>query len=45
MLTLGVNNVFNQPPAVIFNGLLGTSDFTAYDFMGRYMYLRISHFL
>ena len=45
VLTLGMNNVFNQPPAVIFNGLLGTSDFTAYDFMGRYLYFRLSHFL
>jgi len=45
VFTLGVNNVFNQPPSVIFNGLLGTSDFTAYDFMGRYLYLRLSHFL
>ena len=44
MLTLGMNNVFNQPPAVIFNGLLGTSDFTTYDFMGRYLYLRVSHY-
>ena len=45
VLTLGVNNVLDQPPAVIFNGLLGTSDFTAYDFMGRYLYLRLSHYL
>lgn len=45
VLTLGMNNVFNQPPSVIFNGLLGTSDFTAYDYMGRYLYLRLSHFL
>ncbi len=45
VFTFGVNNVFNQPPSVIFNGLLGTSDFTAYDFMGRYLYLRLSHFI
>ena len=45
VLTLGMNNVFNQPPAVIFNGLLGTSDFSTYDYMGRYLYLRVSHFL
>lgn len=45
VLTLGVNNVFNQPPVVIFNGLLGTSDFSTYDYMGRYLYLRVSHFL
>ena len=45
VLALGVNNVLDQPPAVIFNGLLGTSDFTAYDYMGRYLYFRLSHFL
>lgn len=45
VLTLGMNNVFDQPPAAIYNGLLGTSDFSTYDFMGRYLYLRVSHFL
>ena len=45
VLTAGVNNVFNQAPAVIFNGFLGTSDSSTYDFMGRYVYLRLSHFL
>ena len=45
VLTLGMNNVLNQPPAVIFNGLLGTSDYSTYDYMGRYLYLRLSHFL
>ena len=45
VLTLGVNNALDQPPAVIFNGLLGTSDFTTYDYMGRYLYLRLSHYL
>ncbi len=30
----GVNNLFDQPPAVIFNGFLGTSG--TYDFLGRY---------
>ena len=45
VLTVGINNVFNQPPAVIFNGFLGTSDASTYDFMGRYLYLRLSHYL
>lgn len=45
VLTVGVNNVFNQRPAVIFNGFLGTSDASTYDFMGRYLYARLSHFL
>ena len=45
VLTVGINNVFNKPPAVIFNGFLGTSDASTYDFMGRYLYLRLSHYL
>ena len=45
VLTVGINNVFNQRPAVIFNGFLGTSDSSTYDFMGRYLYARLSHFL
>ena len=40
----GVNNVFNANPAVIYNGAtLAASDPTAYDFMGRFFYGRISH--
>lgn len=45
VLTVGVNNVFDTPPAVIFNGFLGTSDASTYDFLGRYLYVRLSHFL
>lgn len=45
VLTVGMNNVFDTPPAVIFNGFLGTSDASTYDFMGRYLYVRLSHFL
>ncbi len=45
VLTIGMNNVFNQTPAVIYNGFLGTSDASTYDFMGRYLYLRLSHYL
>ncbi len=45
VLTVGINNIFNQRPAVIFNGFLGTSDASTYDFMGRYLYLRLSHYL
>ena len=44
VLTVGVNNLFDQPPAVIFNGLLGTSDASTYDFMGRYLYVRLTQF-
>ena len=42
-LTVGINNLLDQPPAVIFNGFLGTSDSSTYDFMGRYLYVRLSH--
>ncbi len=45
VLTIGMNNVFDQAPAVIYNGFLGTSDASTYDFMGRYLYLRLSHYL
>ncbi len=45
VFTAGINNVFNQAPAVIFNGFLGTSDASSYDFLGRYLYLRLSHYL
>ena len=44
VLTVGANNLFDQPPAVIFNGFLGTSDASTYDFMGRYLYLRVTQF-
>ena len=45
VLSVGINNVFNQRPSVIFNGFLGTSDASTYDFMGRYLYMRLSHYL
>ena len=45
VLTIGINNILNQAPAVIFNGFLGTSDANTYDFLGRYLYLRLSHAL
>ncbi|MDD9949538.1 MAG: TonB-dependent receptor [candidate division Zixibacteria bacterium] len=45
VLTVGMNNVFDTPPAVLFNGSLGTSDASTYDFLGRYLYIRLSHFL
>jgi outer membrane receptor protein involved in Fe transport len=45
VLTIGINNALNQAPAVIYNGFLGTSDANTYDFLGRYLYLRLSHAL
>ena len=44
LVTVGINNLFDQPPAVIFNGFLGTSDAGTYDFMGRYLYVRLTQF-
>ena len=42
VLTVGINNLLDEPPAVIFNGFLGTSDSNTYDYLGRYMYVRLS---
>ena len=33
-----------QRPAVIFNGFLGTSDAGTSDFLGRYLYVRLTQF-
>jgi len=42
-LMLGVNNVTDQDPPVVYNGTTARSDTSAYDFMGRYVYLRANH--
>ncbi len=42
-LTAGVLNVADRKPQRIYNGFTAASDPTAYDFMGRYPYLRASH--
>jgi len=42
-LGAGVNNVGDHKPAVIYNGFTAASDPTAYDFMGRFGYVRLSH--
>jgi iron complex outermembrane recepter protein len=39
----GVQNLFDTDPAKIYNAFQFNSDGTAYDFMGRYFYLRVSH--
>jgi len=44
-LSIGVNNVLDTQPSVIYNGFLGTSDASAYDFVGRYVYLRLTQSL
>ena len=42
VVTLGINNLLDQAPAVLYNGFLGTSDSNTYDFLGRYLYVRLS---
>ncbi len=42
-LGAGVNNVGDHKPEVIYNGFTAASDPTAYDFMGRFGYVRMSH--
>ncbi len=44
-LSLGINNLLDTKPPVIFNGFLGTSDASSYDYMGRYVYLRLTQTL
>jgi outer membrane receptor protein involved in Fe transport len=40
--TVGVNNVADQQPVVIYNGFLANSDASTYDYLGRYVYVRLS---
>ncbi len=39
----GVNNLFDQQPPRVYNGFTADSDPTAYDFMGRFFYVRLQH--
>ncbi|MGA9522930.1 MAG: TonB-dependent receptor [Myxococcaceae bacterium] len=39
----GVNNVTDVAPPYIVNGFLAASDAAAYDYMGRYFYVRLTH--
>ncbi len=41
-LAVGVNNLMNTNPAVIYAGFAGTSDSSTYDYMGRFLYMRLS---
>jgi iron complex outermembrane receptor protein len=41
-ITVGVNNVIDAVPPVIYNGGALNADESAYDFMGRMVYLRLS---
>ncbi len=42
-LTVGVNNITDQDPPLIYSGFLGNSDASTYDFLGRYFYTRLTH--
>ena len=41
-LQLGVNNVLDAAPPVIYNAAAANSDATTYDFVGRLVYLRLA---
>ena len=40
--TVGVNNITDQRPPLIYVGFAGDSDASTYDYMGRYFYARMS---
>jgi iron complex outermembrane recepter protein len=42
-IAAGVNNLLNVEPARVYNGFAANSDTSAYDYMMRYFYARISH--
>jgi iron complex outermembrane receptor protein len=42
-ISLGVNNVFDNTPPLIYNGSALNADESAYDFMGRFAYVRLGH--
>ena len=39
---LGINNLFDKPPALIYNGFTAATDPTAYDLLGRFFYGRLT---
>jgi len=41
-VTVGINNVLDRPPPSIFNGTALNADESAYDFVGRFFYARIT---
>ncbi len=42
LVTVGVNNVFDQAPSLIYSGFAGDSDSSTYDYMGRFFYARLT---
>jgi hypothetical protein len=41
-LSVGMNNVLDQDPPLIYTGFAGDSDSSTYDYMGRFVYARLS---
>jgi iron complex outermembrane recepter protein len=41
-LTVGVNNIADQEPPLIYNGFLANSDSFTYDLLGRFFYARLT---
>jgi iron complex outermembrane recepter protein len=41
-LSVGMNNVLDQDPPLIYTGFAGDSDSSTYDYMGRFVYARMS---
>jgi outer membrane receptor protein involved in Fe transport len=41
-MAVGVNNATNANPTVIYGGFAGTSDSSTYDYMGRFLYVRLA---
>jgi iron complex outermembrane recepter protein len=42
-LTVGVNNITDQDPPLIYSGFSANSDASLYDYRGRYFYSRLTH--
>jgi iron complex outermembrane recepter protein len=41
-MQIGINNLFNVTPPVVYNAIAANSDATTYDFVGRMAYVRMS---
>ncbi|MBC7978266.1 MAG: TonB-dependent receptor [Myxococcales bacterium] len=42
LLTVGVNNVLDRDPSLIYIGFAGDSDASTYDYLGRFFYARLT---
>jgi outer membrane receptor protein involved in Fe transport len=45
VISTGMQNVFDKAPQKVYGGFTAASDPTAYDFMGRFLYLRVTQSL